>query len=165
MRLPPGHRLAVEDKPAAADVDALADGLEAHNEARWPRHQPWRDLAVFVRGPDGAVAAGLAGHTYAGWLFVQYLWLGEHLRGAGLGRDLIERAERIAVERGCHSAHLDTFSFQARGFYEKHGYAVFGALDYPGRQRFFLRKRLTGRAPWVDQVRVSKRRRGCAEVT
>ena len=145
MRLPPGHRLAVEDKPAAADVDALADGLEAHNEARWPGHRPWRDLAVFVRGPDGAVAAGLAGHTYAGWLFVQYLWVSDGLRGAGTGRGLMAEAERLARERGCHSAYLDTFSFQARGFYEGLGYKVFGALDYPpGHQRFFLRKRLTG---------------------
>jgi hypothetical protein len=36
MRLPPGHRLAVEDKPAVADVNALANGLEAYNEGRWP---------------------------------------------------------------------------------------------------------------------------------
>ena len=37
---------------------------------------------------------------------------------------------------------LDKFSFQARGFYEKLGYAVFGALeDYPiGHSRMFLRK-------------------------
>ena len=145
MRLPPGHRLAVEDKPAAADVDVLPDGLEAYNEARWPGHQPWRDLAVFVRGPDGAVATGLAGHTYAGWLFVQYLWVSDRLRSAGTGRGLMAEAERRARERGCHSAYLDTFSFQARGFYEGLGYEVFGALDYPpGHQRFFLRKRLTG---------------------
>jgi hypothetical protein len=63
----------------------------------------------------------------------------------GLGRGPVAQAERIAVERGCHAAHLDTFSFQARGFYEKHGYAVFATLDYPPeRQRFFLRKRLAG---------------------
>jgi GNAT superfamily N-acetyltransferase len=124
--------------------DALAEGLEAFNESRWPGHQPWQELAAFVRDADGAVAGGLAGHSYAGWLFVQYFWLAEHLRGVGLGRGLLEHAERIAAGRGCHSAHLDTFSFQARAFYEKQGYEVFGALDYPpDRQRFFLRKRLT----------------------
>ena len=126
-------------------MDALADGLEAFNEGRWPGHLPWQELAVFVRDADGAVVGGLAGHTYAGWLFVQYFWLAEALRGAGLGRGLLAQAERIAVRRGCHSAYLDTFSFQARGFYEKLGYEVFGALDYPpGRQRHFLRKRLAG---------------------
>jgi hypothetical protein len=46
--------------------------------------------------------------------------------------------------RGCIGAHLDTFTFQARPFYERHGYAVFGQLDnYPGgHSRFFLSKRL-----------------------
>jgi GNAT superfamily N-acetyltransferase len=156
VRLPPGHRLSVEDKPTPADLGALADGLEAFNESRWPGHQPWQELAIFVRDDGGAVAGGLAGHSYAGWLVVQDLWRGEALRGAGLGRGLRAQAERIAVERGCHPAHLGTFSFQARGFYEKQGYAVFGALDYPpDRQRFFLCKRLAaeGRGPPPDAAR------------
>jgi GNAT superfamily N-acetyltransferase len=143
MDLPPGHHLTVEDRPAPADVDALAYGLEAFNVRRWPGHPPWQELAVFVRDQGGTVGGGLAGHTYAGWMFVQYLWLADHLRGAGLGRDLIGQAECIAIRRGCHSAYLDTFSFQACGFYEAPGYTLFGTLDYPpGHQRHFLQKRL-----------------------
>lgn len=40
--------------------------------------------------------------------------------------------------------YLDTFDFQARPFYERHGYEVFGTLDDypPGHSRFFLRKDL-----------------------
>jgi hypothetical protein len=54
-------------------------------------------------------------------------------------------AEGRAVERGCHSAWVDTFSFQAPGFYPKLGYEVFGELDYPpGHKRIFLQKRLSG---------------------
>jgi hypothetical protein len=51
---------------------------------------------------------------------------------------------REAIRRGCRGAYLDTFSYQARPFYEKLGYAVFGTLDDypPGHQRFFMRKRL-----------------------
>jgi len=47
-----------------------------------------------------------------------------------------------AMRRGCSGAWLDAFSFQARGFYEKLGYAVFGSIeDYPpGHSRFFLKK-------------------------
>ena len=50
----------------------------------------------------------------------------------------------IARERGCIGLWLDTYWFQARSFYEKQGYEVFGALDdYPrGGQRFFLKKSL-----------------------
>jgi hypothetical protein len=55
--------------------------------------------------------------------------------------------EGAAEERGCERAHLDTFSYQARPFYEKLGYRVFGELeDYPpGHTRFFLRKQLRAR--------------------
>jgi len=138
-----GYRLTLEDAPAEADVDVLPHALEAYNESKWPRHPPWRPLAIFLR-EKSRIVAGLAGETYCGWLFVKYLWVSEGLRGRGVGRELMVRAEARARERGCHSAWLDTFSFQARGFYEKLGYQEFGRLDYPpDHHKHFLRKRLT----------------------
>ena len=70
--------------------------------------------------------------------------LPEEARGQGTGRRILIAAEEEAVRRGCRYAWLDTFSFQARGFYEKLGYSVFGTLeDYPaGHSRYFLRKTL-----------------------
>ena len=52
--------------------------------------------------------------------------------------------EQAAKERGCTYAHLDTFSFQARPFYEALGYEVFGILDDypPGHHKFFMKKAL-----------------------
>jgi GNAT superfamily N-acetyltransferase len=120
MGIPAGLRLTVEDDPAPHDVEVLPWALEAFNESRWP-HQPWRPLGIFLRDAE-TIMAGLAGHTYAGWLFVQYLWVSDHLRGQGIGRELLVQAERRAQERGCHSVCLDTFSFQAPGFYRKLGY-------------------------------------------
>ena len=129
MGLPSGLCLEVEDQPTDADVEALPHRLEIFNERVWPGHQPWQPLGVFVRDePHGNLVAGLAGETYAGWLFVGYLWVSEDLRGQGVGRELIATAENRALERGCHSAWLDTFSFQAPGFYRTLGYEVFGEL-------------------------------------
>ena len=133
----PGYRLTVEDEPAEADVEVLPHALEAYNESQWPQHPPWRPLAIFLR-KEGRIAAGLAGETYCGWLFVRYLWVSDELRGRGVGRELMARAEARARELGCHSAWLDTFSFQAPGFYEKLGYEEFGRLDYPpGHHKHF----------------------------
>ena len=112
------------------DVEVLPRALEAYNESQWPQHPPWRPFAIFIRD-DAQIVAGLAGETYCGWLFVKYLWVSDILRGRGVGRELMDRAEIRARERGCHSAWLDTFSFQARGFYEKLGYEEFGRLDCP----------------------------------
>lgn len=52
--------------------------------------------------------------------------------------------EDFAVEKGCRFIYLDTFSFQAPGFYKKNGYEIFGMLeDHPkGFNQYFLHKKL-----------------------
>ena len=145
MALPSHLRFAIEDTPSHADVEILPNALEAFNESRWPGHPPWRPLAVLARDRE-SIVAGLAGETYCGWLFIRYLWVGDALRGKGIGRELMMSAEARALERGCRSAWVDTFSFQAPGFYRKLGYESFGELDYPpGHSRIFLQKRLGAR--------------------
>ena len=53
-------------------------------------------------------------------------------------------AERYAIEKGGTDSFLETFSFQARPFYEKLCYRVFGTLDnYPeGHTYYYLTKHL-----------------------
>jgi GNAT superfamily N-acetyltransferase len=90
------------------------------------------------------VLGGLLGLIWGGWLHVAILWVADPVRGRGHGRDLLEAGESYARERGCIGVFLDTFSFQARPFYERHGYRVFGTLaDFPpGHESYFLSKRL-----------------------
>ena len=97
---------------------------------------------MLLRDAQGAIAGGLAGSTFWGWLEVDKLWIGEPLRGRGYGRRLLLAAETEARRRGCTRVHLTTFSFQARGFYEKQGYRVVGRLDDypPGSAFYWLRK-------------------------
>jgi ribosomal protein S18 acetylase RimI-like enzyme len=81
---------------------------------------------------------------YAGWLFVDNLWVHAAFRRRGIGHQLLLAAERRALAAGCHSAGLDTWSFQAPDFYRRLGYEVFGTLDYPpDHQRLFLKKCLS----------------------
>lgn len=135
--------LVVEEKPSEADREALPDLLEAFNERHWPGHQPWQEVAVFARDAAGRVAGGLYGETYGGWLFIRYLVMPEAARRGGLGRQAMALAEDVARRRGCHSAWVDTFSFQAPGFYRKLGYEEFGRLALPPvGERLFFRKAL-----------------------
>lgn len=135
--------LAVEATPSPQDVAVLEAGLGAH-EVRFTATPGFQPLAVFVRDAGGRIVGGARGVTNWNWLHIGLLWVSEEQRGRGLGRRIMTAIEAAGRERGCTHAHLDTFSYQARPFYEKLGYEVFAALDdYPaGHQRFFLRKRL-----------------------
>ena len=136
-------QLIVTDAPEPADDEAIVKGIVQFNTgAVGP--SGGRPLAVLIRNAEGVTIGGLWGRTGYEWLFVQLLVVPEELRGTGIGRDVMARAETEARARGCRGIWLDTFSFQARGFYEKQGFTVFGQLDdYPaGHQRFFLQKRL-----------------------
>lgn len=92
---------------------------------------------------DGAVTGGLYGATMWKWLMIDGLWVSADHRGQGLGRQLLVAAEEIALKRGCLGSWLGTFDFQARGFYEAHGYKVFAVLSGfpPGRSHYHLVKR------------------------
>ncbi|WP_345649672.1 GNAT family N-acetyltransferase [Streptomyces siamensis] len=102
-------------------------------------------LHVWALDADGALAGGLVGHTWTTWLHVTYLWVDDRHRGAGLGSRLLAEAERLAgEERGCRAARLETWDFQAPGFYRRHGYDVVGVIpDYPpGVTEYTLTKQL-----------------------
>jgi GNAT superfamily N-acetyltransferase len=130
------------DDPAAK---AALDGLTAFN-APFVGPHGFKPLSLVVRRePGGAPVGGAFGWCYGAWYFLHYLYLPEDLRGGGLGARLIARLEAEARARGCIGAWVDTFSFQARPFYERQGYAVFGTIEDqpPGHARHFLFKRFT----------------------
>jgi len=142
MTLPEGLRLTVEDEPARTDRKVIDVALDAMNRPFFAGAAFGR-IGVFVRNDGGALVAGLDALVEGGWLFVDNLWVDESLRRRGIGRLLVAEAERVAIERGCHSAWLDTFSFQAPGFYQKLGYTIFATLGHPPEhQRHFLRRTL-----------------------
>lgn len=130
--------------PAESDWTALYDALDAFNDEASGVPEPARKLALIVRGADGQPEGGLWAQSYWGWMFVQLLYLAPALLHGGLGSRLLAQAETLARDEGCIGIWLDTFSFQAKPFYERHGYREFGRLpDYPkGAVRHFMAKRL-----------------------
>jgi ribosomal protein S18 acetylase RimI-like enzyme len=103
----------------------------------------WRPEAVRIslREKD-VLVGGLTGRTAGDWLYISRLIIATQCRARGYGRKLIEEAEQIAIERGCHGVWLNTHSFQAPEFYERLGYRRFGVLDDypPGHRRIFYFK-------------------------
>ena len=104
-----------------------------------------RNLCVFERSIDGELIGGLTGKTYWNYLEISFLWVSEAHRGKGIATNLMTAAEGEACKRGCRNALLDTFSFQALGFYQRLGYNQFGELrGFSGKHaRHYLHKALT----------------------
>ena len=89
------------------------------------------------------IVAGIVARMYC-WnvVYVDTLWVDSSYRGKKLGSLLLEEVENDAKSKGAKLIHLDTFDFQAKEFYEKQGYIVFGILENcPEKHyRYYLKK-------------------------
>ncbi len=103
-------------------------------------------LHIYVLDETQQFVGGLVARTHAirSWLEITVLWVDEGFRGAGIGRNLIERAEDEARRRGCSFSRLASSDYQAPEFYEKLGYSVYGRLEGcpPGEVAFYFCKKL-----------------------
>ena len=140
----PNLQINLETKSSAKDVETLHYQLAEFNRAA-SSEDHYQPLNLIVRDESGAVVGGMLADTYWNWIAIEIFWLREDVRRQGLGSRMLKMAEEEAIRRGCQYAHLDTFDFQALGFYQKYGYTVFGQLDGlpPGHTRYYLRKTLT----------------------
>jgi GNAT superfamily N-acetyltransferase len=135
--------LVVNTEPTPDEVQYLEDRLyEFNSAATGITDGEW--LAIFVRDDKDRIVAGICGNTWGGSLEIRQLWVDEARRKQGLGTRLFVAAEQEARRRECRQILLTTFTFQAPGFYAKHGFEVLAAVDdHPrGYQHLLLRKRL-----------------------
>jgi GNAT superfamily N-acetyltransferase len=103
-----------------------------------------RSIKIFLQDPTGKVMAGVLADCFGGWVYISLLWVEKSLRNLGFGTKLMRLVESEGVQLGCTHAHVDTYSFEAKPFYEKLGYELFATLDDypPGYKKYFLKKRL-----------------------
>lgn len=137
-------QIEISDQPNPEAERVLGNGLAAFNEAvtGYKDRQP---LTVLIRDPHTQqILGGITGKTTLGMAFLDLFHLPDSLRGTGLGSQLLQAFEDEARRRGCANAVLYTLSFQAPGFYEKHGWMRFGEVpcEPAGSSRVFLSKEL-----------------------
>ena len=86
-------------------------------------------ISIILKDDNVTIYAGRHGTSWADVCEIKTLWIAEAARGNGLGACLLASGEREARLRGCHTIRLASFSFQAPGFQEKHGFVAFARLD------------------------------------
>jgi ribosomal protein S18 acetylase RimI-like enzyme len=124
----PSLRLVVEDAPALADLALLEERVaEAAVAAAGLGDE--EEFGVFVRDEEGKILAGVSALVWGGYCELQALWVEESLRGRGLARALMSRAEAEARLRGCALVVFHAYDLLAPGLYERLGYETVGVVE------------------------------------
>lgn len=137
----------VIEQSTKEEYNMVDNGIVEYNLSKVPFTQEPSFIPInrVVKGLNGEVLAGINSVLY-GWdcLYVDVLWVKEEYRKEGYGSILLNEVEKIAKEKGCNLIHLDTFDFQAKDFYIKHGYEVFGVLDDCPieHKRYYMKKNI-----------------------
>ncbi len=133
--------------PSAEDAKTISQGLVNFNHEMIPDLEPMEaaiTFSVFARDDDRTVTGGLRATCFWNTLHIELVWILKEARGKGIGRLLVEEAERFAIEHGFELALLESTTWQATPFYKKLGYELIATIpDYPkGHACHFLTKRL-----------------------
>ena len=133
----------IEGEPNEADMKVLVDGMLSYHASKGhPRKVD--KCSVTIKNDDGKlVGCVMVSFLYNG-MEIGSLWVDESMRGQGLGQKLMKMAEDEGKKRGATFAYTNTFTWQAPGFYEKLGYALYGKLEDfpPENQLSYYRKDL-----------------------
>lgn len=137
-------RTSDDFKSAENGYQAVLEGLGRNIISKIGDVELGKNVQIFIRNKENKVVGGAIGSVFGGWLYISLMWIEESLRNQGYGTTLLEMMENEAVKLGCRHAHVDTYSFEAKPFYEKNGYTLFASLEnYPeGHSKHFLKKKL-----------------------
>lgn len=136
------YKIVVDYSPTERDNAILREGIDAFNEKILGE----RDIpfSVFLKNELGKIFGGLQGFVGSESIYIDVLWVEEHLKQQGFGAKLLGAAEQEASNKGCIFSLVDTWDFQSEEFYLKNGYERIGELEnyWLGHSKIFLRKNL-----------------------
>lgn len=105
-----------------------------------------KKICRVIKDPQENVIAGIVGYVSEGLkaLDVSLLWVKKEFRKLGYGTILLQHIEREMFESCVDLIYLGTIGFQAKDFYLKHGYEIFGVLDECAENNkvYYLKKKL-----------------------
>lgn len=140
-------KIVVTTSPNKEDLKTLSKGIGSFNQGYLPDDVGFEKdtkFAVFAKDEQGKILGGIRANAFWNYCIIELLWLSKDSRGLGVGTKLMNANEKFAKEHGFNYVRTETLSFQAKPFYEKLGFKVFGELpDYPkGHTTYCLIKAL-----------------------
>lgn len=137
-------KINVSDLIEQKAYDKVVEMLVEFNKIHVQNHENDKPIEIIVRNDFEEIIGGLYGRSIWGTLEIKTFVVKSENRNQGIGSRLMMAAEHEALKRNCSFISLDTFSFQAPGFYEKIGFKKIGIeLDFPkGHAKYYFRKEL-----------------------
>jgi len=134
-------------KAEKKDLKALDDAITDYNiqiAKELPRAEIER-LDFAVKNNERQLLGGIQAYRVNwGILHIELLYVYDNHRDRGIASMLLRYVEKIARDNQCYLAHLETFDFQAKDFYLKQEYSIFGTLENApkGHCRYYMKKEL-----------------------
>ena len=135
------YKVVVDYTPSDEDNAVVREGLIVSNEKIIGERD--KEFSIFLKNASGKVFGGIQVFFDSETIYIDTLWVEESLQKQGYGKKLLEAAEREAIKHGCIYCTVDTWDFQAEGFYLKNGYERIGELKnyWHEHSKLFLRKK------------------------
>ena len=127
-----------------AEESIVTAGFDEHSDNQAAPRYENESIKLLATNERGELKAVLTVDVLWDWIYVKDLWVSSELRGDGVGRELMNRAEEFGRSQDLQGVWLWTQTWQAEGFYRKLGYSEFTRFEnFPkGYSRIGFRKTL-----------------------
>jgi len=139
--------LIIKSSNSPSNYKKIKDSLQEYNKAHSPYlkdNSSYGKSINFYAEIDGKMVGGTLCEIIYNWVYVEYLFVDERMRGQDIGTKILEKIEEYAKENNLTGMYTETFDFQARPFYEKYGFKVVGCYENmpPNSKLWLLQKQL-----------------------
>ncbi|BBN82351.1 N-acetyltransferase [Pseudoalteromonas sp. A25] len=140
-------KIELSTSPSQAQLNAISQGIANFNAkylSNENAHNTGLQCVITVQDENNKIIGGLQACVIWSYCILELLWLDDEIRGRGIGTKLMLQLEAFAKKHDLYQIRTETLDFQAKPFYEKLGYRVYGELENtpPGHISYFLVKQL-----------------------
>lgn len=138
------YRLVYQDELTYTHKKIIIDGLNSHAYHQKELGKNNGSFSFAMESIEGQFIAGISGFHYYGCFYIDLLFVAEEARGRGYGCILMQKAEQLAKKRQCLFMAVNTMDFEAKPFYEKHGFSTEFTREgfEKGSVMYYMRKTL-----------------------